>query len=442
MIGVSPLIGYAISRRPGLRALLLPLGFGALALACLVMWLASRWEEDERSWLFRWTAASLVLHLMAGIMLSTVGAAVVFASGSDAGTYHSGAIDLIQHWTRGFPLDPLPQGKEGYFYVVAYLYRAFGFQPIAALVVNAVWGAALIPLMTDVTRRLFGRDQMRYVPLLVTCLPAFLVFTSPMLREAGVLFLIAVAANAAVRASERVSLGALLVMTGALAVLFTFRGNVALIVTGGLVVGIAISKREVIQALGMGASSAVIVLVLVAGAGLGYSGYQLAVGSDLRDVNEIRSELSTSAQSGFGTNVDVSTTNRALAYLPVGLVQFMLGPFPWQFRSQRQLMVLPDVLIWWALLPSLLRGLMVGKRRLGRRSFVVLLPAALVAGALALLLGNFGTVVRERLQVEVLLVPFLAAGLAERAHLRSRRPHLLLPGQPLVRARPLQQTEA
>ena len=433
MVGAAPIVGYAVSGRPQILALFLPLGVGALALACFVLWLTAQWSDDDRSWLFRWTGASLVLHMLCGLVLSTVGAAIVFASGSDAQTYHSGAIDLILHWDRGYPLDPLPQGKEGYFYVVAFLYRVFGFYSVAALALNAVLGAALVPLITDVTRRLFGREEMRYVPVLITCLPAFLVFTSPMLREASVLFLIAVAINAAVRATERVSAGSIVAMTAALALLFTFRANVALIVSGALVIGIAASKREFIQALGTGASSAVIVAVLVAGAGLGYSGYQRVVGSDLSHINEIRSDLSTSAESGFGTSVDISTTQRAVTFLPIGFAQFMLGPFPWQLRSARQLLVLPDVIIWWALIPSLIRGLMVGKRRIGRRAAVLLFPAAMVACALALLIGNYGTVVRERLQVEVVLVPFIAAGLAEAARRRAAaRPALMAqaPGMP------------
>jgi len=47
---------------------------------------------------------------------------------------------------------------------------------------------------------------------------------------------------------------------------------------------------------------------------------------------------------------------------------------------------------------------------------ILLLPTAATSCLLALAIGNFGTVVRERMQVVVLLIPFLAVGLAARIH--------------------------
>jgi hypothetical protein len=81
---------------------------------------------------------------------------------------------------------------------------------------------------------------------------------------------------------------------------------------------------------------------------------------------------------------------------------------------------LPDLLVWWFLLPSLWRGLWSAKRRIGLRALTLLIPAAMTGVALSLLIGNFGTVLRERTQVVVLLMPFIALGLAE--HRRASTP--------------------
>ena len=51
---------------------------------------------------------------------------------------------------------------------------------------------------------------------------------------------------------------------------------------------------------------------------------------------------------------------------------------------------------------------------MGRQVLVHLLPAAALASMLALIIGNYGTVIRERLQVVVLILPFVAFGLAKR----------------------------
>ena len=66
------------------------------------------------------------------------------------------------------------------------------------------------------------------------------------------------------------------------------------------------------------------------------------------------------------------------------------------------------------------------RRRHQRGAFILLVPAAITACMLALLVANFGTVVRERMQVLVLLIPFISLGLALRnapapvAHRRAR----------------------
>jgi cation transport ATPase len=169
----------------------------------------------------------------------------------------------------------------------------------------------------------------------------------------------------------------------------------------------------------LGASVLTLSLVLVVSAGVGYSGYRTAAGADLNQVNTIRLDSSGSAASGFAQTKDVSTPTHAAAYLPYGLVQFALGPFPWQVRGIRQIPALLDVAVLWALVPSLRRGFADARRRRRRSAFVLLIPAAIAACMLALLVANFGTVVRERMQVLVLLIPFISLGLALR---NSSRP--------------------
>ena len=70
----------------------------------------------------------------------------------------------------------------------------------------------------------------------------------------------------------------------------------------------------------------------------------------------------------------------------------------------------------WALVPSLRRGFREARRRRKRSAFILLIPAAIAACMLALLVANFGTVVRERMQVLVLLIPFISLGLVLRNH--------------------------
>ncbi|MDP8976969.1 MAG: hypothetical protein M3N28_11510 [Actinomycetota bacterium] len=401
---------------PPVVAVLATATLGVLVLAILAGTLTSSEDAAAQRRLLGWTLAAFAVHLALGLAIRKAGVTALAAP--DASYYDETARAIVDHWTRDFPLPELPSGKEGFFYLLAALYWLFGPSPEAGLVVNAVMAAAVVPVMADVTRRLLGGSAARFLPPLLVLLPGFLIWSSQLLREAGVLFLIAVAANCAVRLTERLAPGPLVVLAAALAVLFTFRGNVALLMTGGLVVGVALGKRELLSGLSIGVSTLSVVLVLVLGLGLGHAGYKISVEADLRQVETVRSDLSQSAESGFASEADVSTTGKALAYLPVGFTNFLLGPFPWQIRSARQLIALPDLLVWWFLLPSLWRGLWSATRLMGRRLLTLLVPALMTGAALGLLIGNFGTVVRERPQVVILLLPVIAHGLALR-----RAPH-------------------
>ena len=68
-----------------------------------------------------------------------------------------------------------------------------------------------------------------------------------------------------------------------------------------------------------------------------------------------------------------------------------------------------------------LRGFVPLRRRVGRASLVLLMPAAALLGVLALTLANFGIVIRMRAMVVVLLVPYAAVGLAVLAERRRAR---------------------
>jgi 4-amino-4-deoxy-L-arabinose transferase-like glycosyltransferase len=406
--------GACVVKFPAVVALVVPAAAAVLVLVLLVRRLTPgpHGELDER--VLRWTLLVFGVHVLLGMAI-THSSAVSTYFGPDAQAYHDGAIQLTRHWAGAAGSPALPSGKEGFFYVLGFLYEIFGAHVESGLVFNAMLSAALVPLLTDVTRRLFGREATRAVAPLVLLLPGLLIWTSQLLREAAVLFLIVAAVDIALRLLDGANLANIVGLGMVLALLFTFRANVAFVVLGGLAVGVIISRRHVVSGLGLGAGILSASLLLVVSAGIGYSGYRTAADADLGQVNAIRLDSSTSAASGFSQTHDVSTPAGAAAYLPYGLTQFIVGPFPWQVHTVRQLPALLDVAVLWCLAPSLWRGVRESRRRRQRAAFVLLIPAAITACMLALLVANFGTVVRERTQVLVLLVPFISLGLAMRA---------------------------
>ncbi len=357
-----------------------------------------------------WTVAAFALHLAIGLIIQSSPRLVTYFGG-DARTYSTGAAGIYQHWLHGAPLPTnLPAGKTGFYYLLAALYMAFGVHPQAGIALNAGLAALVVPLLTDATRRHFGDAATRAVPVLAALVPGFLIWGSQLLREAGVYLLLAVALNCAVRLLRRTTLTAVVVMVAAIGLLFTFRADVALMTGAGLAAAIALGRRELGRGLASGVGIIALLLALVVGGGLGYSGYRFVTHASFQQVNSVRANSSQSAASGFLPESNVASPRHAATYLPAGGAYFVLGPAPWQIHGGRQLAAVPDLLVWWFLLPSLWRGMRQGWRRRGREILVYLLPALAVAVVLILIVANFGTVIREREQVVILLLPLIGLG--------------------------------
>src|SRR5207244_10956646 len=77
----------------------------------------------------------------------------------------------------------------------------------------------------------------------------------------------------------------------------------------------------------------------------------------LQQIQRSRADAAQSAQSGFGRDVDVSTTSGALSTIPMGIIYLLFAPFPWQLGSLRQSLTLPEMVVWWASFPLLVTGL-------------------------------------------------------------------------------------
>jgi hypothetical protein len=110
----------------------------------------------------------------------------------------------------------------------------------------------------------------------------------------------------------------------------------------------------------------------------------------------------------------VTTTGGALQALPVGLVYLLFAPFPWAIGSMRQLLTLPETLVWYALMPAFARGLLHSIRHRLRDILPILVFTVTLTLAYALMQGNVGTAYRQRTQVTMFFFVFMGVGIVER----------------------------
>jgi hypothetical protein len=98
------------------------------------------------------------------------------------------------------------------------------------------------------------------------------------------------------------------------------------------------------------------------------------------------------------------TTGEAVRYVVRAVGSFFVVPAPWQLRSARELVYLPEQLAWYVLLLALPVGIVAGCRRDRLTTCMLALYGVPTAMAVALTNGNVGTLLRLR----GLVIPYLA----------------------------------
>jgi hypothetical protein len=141
-----------------------------------------------------------------------------------------------------------------------------------------------------------------------------------------------------------------------------------------------------------------------------YANVQFEQYANLEQLNRSRQDLASSAQSGFGRDVDVSTTGGALMTIPTGLVYLLFAPFPWQLGSLRQSLTLPEMIVWWAAFPLLILGVWFSLKYRLRQMSPILVFTSMLTLAYSVFQGNVGTAYRQRAQVLVFYFIFVAVG--------------------------------
>jgi hypothetical protein len=145
---------------------------------------------------------------------------------------------------------------------------------------------------------------------------------------------------------------------------------------------------------------------------------------NLEAVQHSRLNLARSAESGFGRDVDVSTSSGALSTIPMGVLYLLFAPFPWQITSLRQSITLPEMIIWWASFPLLVLGLWFAIKYRLRMISPILIFTVMLTIAYSVFQGNVGTAYRQRAQLLVFYFIFVAVGfvlMKEKREERKRR---------------------
>jgi hypothetical protein len=373
---------------------------------------------DQRRFVLQVFVGGLLVRVLIGALI--YGFKLQDFFGGDAYTYDFMGRAMYDMWASGQDNAALVkswrQGALGWGmgYLVGAIYWVVGRSNMLAVqFFNAVLGAATAVFAFACARHLFQNLSVaRTTALLIAFYPSLVLWSAQGLKDGPIVFLLVTTILATLKLRERISVAYLALLVGSMFGLLSLRFYIfymmAAAVAGAFIVG---AQRLTGQSVARQFAA-----VVTLGLALTYFGVlrtasiQAERYGNLQTLQVSRADLATSAKSGFGQDIDVSTTAGALTAIPLGMAYLLFAPFPWQLASLRQSITLPEMLLWWASFPLLVTGAWFTLRHRLRQALPILIFTAMLTLAYSIFQGNVGTAYRQRSQLLVFYFVFVSVG--------------------------------
>lgn len=375
-------------------------------------------EEEEKVFL---------IQIFVGALLARL-ALCVFAFGfnfqeylaSDYLPYEGRGFELYQYWignasitesSKWYLFDTQSVGSAMY-YLVAVIYLFTGRNPLAASLFCGVIGAATVPLVYHCTYAIYSNKRVaKTACIAIAFFPAFIVWSSFLLKDGLMMFFLVITVFSLLRLQKKFNYFDVIAILVSLVVIAGLRFYIFPVLVLGVFSSLIIGTKNTTRSL-----MSRIVTTVIIGVVLAYFGVASVVQKNVENYGNFdqlqnsRSDLAQSGDSGFGRDIDVSTTEGAISALPIGLTYLLLSPFPWQITSLRSALTLPDTLIWWCSIPLMFIGIYYAAKSKLRENIAILVFVLTLTLLYSIFQGNVGTAYRQRTQIQVFLFMFIAVG--------------------------------
>lgn len=389
----------------------------ATALAGLAGYYAYK-QKIDGVFLFRLFVAGLLVRMIVGTAIFAFKGQEFF--GGDALTYDFVGFAQLSGWSGDRHLgaaavDFVKAAGSGWgmVYLVAGIYGLVGRNMLAVQLVNAVIGAVTAVIIFLCAHEVFKNGRVaRVAGVAVAFYPSLVLWSSQGLKDGPIVFCLALAILATLKLGQKLSIRYVAVLVFSLLALLSLRFYVFYMLCAAIAGAFVIGMQS-ITATSFARQLAAILLV---GLALMYFGVtrsanlQFQEYGNLERVQRSRLDLARSADSGWGRDVDVSTTTGAISTIPLGMIYLLFAPFPWQVGSLRQTITLPEMIIWWASFPLLILGLWFAIKYRLRMIAPILVFTMMLTLSYSVFQGNVGTAYRQRAQLLVFYFIFVAVG--------------------------------
>jgi 4-amino-4-deoxy-L-arabinose transferase-like glycosyltransferase len=333
----------------------------------------------------------------------------------DSQTYDLLGAAVAEGWSYGsttyswtFTIEGM--ANRGFIYFVASIYYVFGRNQLLVQFINGIIGALTAICIFELGLLIYGKKVARLAMLFTAFFPQVIFWSAGMYKDPAVMLCIAANILATLQMKQRFSMTQLALYIGSAAALVFLRFYIFYVILAATLASYLIGQRRLLFGMVSQIALVACTIVLFLFTPIGEEALSRQRYLDLQQVQASRDDLAR-AGSGYLSDADVSTPGAAIRFLPIGITYLLLSPFPWTVSSLRQALALPDVLVWYLMIPFLFRGLFSAmKHRLSLVLPILLFTSALTL-AYGVFQGNAGTAYRQRTQVMIFYFLFVADGL-------------------------------
>jgi hypothetical protein len=385
--------------------------FAYLVFGLLAIFLCTyRVVRSERRAISQLLLTGFALRMAAATMFEVFPSTRMFHEDADGYQWVGGMLAHMW-WGSGPPIAIPHVQNQGYFYLAGIADYIVGGFSAGAPFLNCVFGTLTIFFVYRLARRFFHVLVARRAAALCAYIPSLILWSAVAAKDTVMTLLVVVCLSYCVELKRNFSPINLLFTVLPIAACQPIRFYMVYFLSFSVVVSLflerggklvtAMPKQLLIIAGG------VALLILVGVFGSAQAGLEEAT---LERVSQFRAGMAATANSGFAHDVDVSTPGGALLFMPYGITMLLFAPFPWQLTSMRAAFALPEMLVWWSMVPALWKGLKFVLRYRLTTCSPILIFAVTLTCVYSLMHGNIGSGFRQRAQIFVFLFIFASLG--------------------------------
>lgn len=343
---------------------------------------------------------------------------------NDGVGYDSNGWYIAQHHNLGLEVDPLFYLKEAnlgwtltsYHYWVARVYQVTGRSPLSLFFINSFAGALIVIFLYSMTKQLLDKRSAILCAALAGFFPSLILWSIQNLKDPIINLMLCLVFFLWLKVIRKFNIFYLLLSIIPLYVLYKlnplFIPCLALTFFLSLITILCGARRKTIQPLFMAIGFTVASITVIHFSNLLEPLMIKMIGETtilkfIAANREIRAYGNLAIMTGF----NISNPMDVLLFLPIAVTYAWFSPFPWQIGSAAQITALPEMLIFYLLVPPLLKGISYCWKNKFSETFPLIFFMVFTMLMLGYVEGNSGTLFRHKSAIFYLIFIFISIGI-------------------------------